>query len=95
MIKTALLINNEIVDLEPQMSWPPKEDYLNPSRANEYIPYLLDVFFFLENRLTVRAVRREKKAERIFRTRYCFFCYEWGCENSKKYVVSFCCKDPV
>ena len=44
VVKTALLINNEIKDLEPQMSWPPKEDDLKPSRANHYIPYLLDVF---------------------------------------------------
>ena len=43
MIKTALLINNEIKDLESQMSWPPKEEYLNSSRANEYIPY--HIFF--------------------------------------------------
>ena len=26
------------------MSWPPKEDDVKPSRANDYIPYLLDVF---------------------------------------------------
>ena len=44
VIKTTLLINNEIKDLEPQMSWPPEEDNLKPSRANYYIPYLLDVF---------------------------------------------------
>ena len=34
----------EIKNLEPQMSWPPKEDDLKPSRANDYILYLLDVF---------------------------------------------------
>ena len=27
--------------------------------------------------------KKNNKAERIFRTGYCFFCYEWGCENSK------------
>ena len=44
VIKIALLINNEIKDLEPQVSWPPKEGDLKPSRANDYLPYLLDVF---------------------------------------------------
>ena len=38
-IKTALLINNEIKDLEPQMSRPPKEDVFKPRTAN-----ILDVF---------------------------------------------------
>ena len=98
--RDALLINNEIKDLEPQMSWPPKEDDLKPSRANDYVPYLLDVFLtvlqFLGNRSTVIAVRQKNnKAERIFWTGYCFFCYEWGCENSKKRVFSFCCKGPL
>ena len=41
--KTALLIKNEIKDLEPQLPWLPKEDNLKPSRANDYISYLLEV----------------------------------------------------
>ena len=44
MIKISRLLNNEIKDLNPQMSWPPKEDDLKPSRTNDYIPHLLDVF---------------------------------------------------
>ena len=44
VIKTARLLNNEIKDLNPQMSWPPKEDDLKPSRTNDYIPHLLDLF---------------------------------------------------
>ena len=88
VIKIASLINNEIKDLEPQISWPPKEDDLKPSRANDYIPYLLDVFLAVlisGKLLDSNSSRTEKnnKAERIFRTGYCFFCYEWGCENSK------------
>lgn len=44
VIKIALLINNEIKDLNPQMSWLPKEHDLKPSRINDYIPHLPDVF---------------------------------------------------
>ena len=44
VIKTALLIKNEIKDLELQMSWPPREHDFKPSGTNDYIPYLFDVF---------------------------------------------------
>ena len=44
VIKIALLINNEIKDLNPQMPWPPKEHDLKPSRINDYIPHLLHIF---------------------------------------------------
>lgn len=44
VIKVARLLNSEIKDLSPQMSWPPKEDDLKPGRTNDYIPHLLDVF---------------------------------------------------
>ena len=44
MIQIARLINDEIKDLNPKMSWPPKEDDLKPSRITDYIPRLLDVF---------------------------------------------------
>ena len=44
VIQIARLINDEIKDLHPQMSWPPKEDDLKPSRTTDYIPHLLDVF---------------------------------------------------
>ena len=44
VIQIARLINDEIKDLNPQMSWMPKEDDLKPSRTTDYIPHLLDVF---------------------------------------------------
>ena len=44
MIKIARLLNNEIKNLNPQMSWPPNEDDLKLSRTNDYIPHLIDVF---------------------------------------------------
>lgn len=44
VIQIARLINDEIKDLNPQMSWPSKEDDLKPSRTTDYIPHLLDVF---------------------------------------------------
>ena len=44
VIQIARLINDEIKDLNPKMSWPPKEDDLKPSRITDYIPRLLDVF---------------------------------------------------
>ena len=44
VIQIARLINDEIKDLNPQMSWSPKEDDLKPSRTTDYIPHLLDVF---------------------------------------------------
>ena len=47
VIKIAQLLNNEIKDLNPQMSWLPKEDDLKPSRTNDYIPHLLDVFLIV------------------------------------------------
>ena len=84
MIKTALLISNEIKDLEPQMCWPPKEDDLKPSsRAKDYIPNLLDVFLTVlisGKSLDSDSSRTEKnnKAERIFRTGYCFFLLRMG-----------------
>ena len=100
MIKTALLINNEIKDLEPQMSWPPKEDDLKPSEAKDYIPYLLDVFFTVlisGKSLDSESSRTEKtmRLKESFGQDIVFYCYEWGCANSKKRVVSFCCKGPV
>ena len=66
MIQIAQLINNEIRDLNPQMSLPPKEDDLKPSRTSDYIPHLLDVFLAVlitgkslnsENSSTERTVR--------------------------------------
>ena len=44
VIQISRLINDEIKDLNPQMSWMPKEDDLKPSRTTDYIPHLLDVF---------------------------------------------------
>ena len=44
VIKTARLLNKEIKDLDPQMSWPPKDDDLKPDRTDDYIPHLLNVF---------------------------------------------------
>ena len=45
MTKISRFIHNEVKDLNPQMSWPPKEDDLKPSGTNDYILHLLDVFF--------------------------------------------------
>ena len=44
MIQIARLINDEIKDLNPLMSWQPEEDDLKPSITTDYIPHLLDVF---------------------------------------------------
>ena len=43
VIQIARLINDEIKDLNPLMSWPPEEDDLKPSITTDYIPHLLDV----------------------------------------------------
>ena len=77
------------------MSWPPKGDDLKPIRTIDYIPHLL-VFsgksLESESCSTERTIgEKEPYAQDI-----AFFCYEWGrCENSKKRVISFCCKGPV
>lgn len=44
VIKVARIINDEIKDLNPQMSWPPKEEDLKPKKISDYIPHVLDVF---------------------------------------------------
>lgn len=97
VIQIARLINDEIKDLNPQMSWPPKEDDLKPSRTTDYIPHLLDVFLTVlitgksldsESSSTERTIRlKESFAQDIV-----FSCYKWGCKNSKKRVISSCCK---
>ena len=76
MIKTALLINKEIKDLEPQMSRPPKEDDLKPSTAN-----ILDVFMtvlIFGKSLDNESSRSEKIIRLKFRTRYCFSLLRMG-----------------
>ena len=75
VIKAARLLNNEIKNLNPQMSWPPKEDDLIPSRINAYIPHLVDLFLTVlisgkpldsENCCTERTIRlKESFAEDI------------------------------
>jgi len=71
VIKTARLINNKIKDLEPQMSWPPKEDDVKPSRANDYIPYLLDVFSTVL--ISGKSLDSESsKTEKTIRLKECF-----------------------
>jgi len=81
VIKTTGFIHNEIKDLNPQMSWPPKEDDLKPSRTSDYIPHLLDVFLTVlisgksldgESSSTERTIRlKESFAQDIV-----FFCYQ-------------------
>jgi hypothetical protein len=44
IIKVAKILNNEIKAMQPQMSWPPKEDDLKPIMVPKYIPHLLDLF---------------------------------------------------
>ena len=84
VIKTARLLNNEIKYLNPQMSWPPKEADLKPSRNNDYIPHLLDLFLTVlisgkpldsENCRTERTIRLKES----FTQDIVFFCHEWGC----------------
>lgn len=42
VINLARVINNETEELNPQMSWPPKEDDFD--RTRDYISHLLRVF---------------------------------------------------
>jgi hypothetical protein len=44
IIKVAKILNNEVKAMQPQMSWPPKEDDLKPNMVPKYIPHLLDMF---------------------------------------------------
>ena len=67
----ARLINDEIKDLNPQMSWPSKEDDLKPSRTTDYIPHLLDVF--LTGLITGKSLDSESSsAERTTRLKESF-----------------------
>ena len=80
VIQISRLINDEIKDLNPQMSWMPKEDDLKPSRTTDYIPHLLDVF--LTVLITGKSLDSESSSTEI----------TISCKNSKKRVISFCCK---
>ena len=44
VIRVARLLNSEVRNLQPQMSWPPNEEELTPDKIPSYIPHLLDVF---------------------------------------------------
>ncbi len=44
VINAARLINDEIKHLQPQTSWPPREDDLKPEKTGACIPHLLDLF---------------------------------------------------
>ena len=71
VIQIARLINDEIKDLNPQMSWPSKEDDLKPSRTTDYIPHLLDVF--LTGLITGKSLESESSsAERTTRLKESF-----------------------
>ena len=71
VIQIARLINDEIKDLNPQMSWPSKEDDLKPSRTTDYIPHLLDVF--LTGLITGKSLDSESSsAERTTRLKESF-----------------------
>ena len=71
VIQIARLINDEIKDLNPQMSWPSKEDDLKPSRTTDYIPHLLDVF--LTGLMTGKSLDSESSsAERTTRLKESF-----------------------
>ena len=66
-----MTINDEIKDLNPQMSWPPKEDDLKPSRTTDYLPHLLDVF--LTALITGKSLNSESSStERTIRLKESF-----------------------
>ena len=71
VIQIAQVINNEIRDLNPQMSLPPREDDLKPSRITDYIPHPLDVF--LTVLITGKSLNSESSnAERTIRLKESF-----------------------
>ena len=71
VIQIARLINDEKKDLNRQMSWPPKEDDLKPSRTTDYIPHLLDVF--LTGLITGKSLDSESSStERTIRLKESF-----------------------
>ena len=45
VIMVAKLLHGEIKNQTPQMSWPPQESELNPTKTKSYIPHMLNVFF--------------------------------------------------
>lgn len=91
VIQIARLINDEIKDLNPQMSWPSKEDDLKPSRTTDYIPHLLDVF--LTGLITGKSLESESSsAERTTRLKESFaqdiaFSVTNGVEKTPKSVL--------
>ena len=91
VIQIARLINDEIKDLNPQMSWPSKEDDLKPSRTTDYIPHLLDVF--LTGLITGKSLDSESSsAERTTRLKESFaqdiaFSVTNGVEKTPKGVL--------
>ena len=96
VIQIARLINDEIKDLNRQMSWPPKEDDLKPSRTTDYIPHLLDVF--LTVLITGKSLdSKSSSTERTIRLKESFaqdivFSVTNGVVKTPKSVISFCCK---
>lgn len=91
VIQIARLINDEIKDLNPQMSWLPKEDDLKPSRTTDYIPHLLDVF--LTRLITGKSLDSESSStERTIRLKESFaqdivFSVTNGVEKTPKSVL--------
>lgn len=91
VIQIARLINDEIKDLNRQMSWPSKEDDLKPSRTTDYIPHLLDVF--LTGLITGKSLDSESSsAERTTRLKESFaqdiaFSVTNGVEKTPKSVL--------
>ena len=91
VIQIARLINDEIKDLNPQMSWSPKEDDLKPSRTTDYIPHLLDVF--LTGLITGKSLDSESSStERTIRLKESFaqdivFSVTNGVEKTPKSVL--------
>ena len=91
VIQIARLINDEIKDLNPQMSWSPEEDDLKPSRTTDYIPHLLDVF--LTGLITGKSLDSESSsAERTTRLKESFaqdiaFSVTNGVEKTPKSVL--------
>ena len=83
-------------DLNPQMSWPPKEDDLKSIRTIDYIPHLLVFSGKSLERESCFTERTISEKESFAQDIAFFFCYERGRrENSKKRVISFCCKGAV
>ena len=91
VIQIARLINDEIKDLNPQMSWSPKEDDLKPSRTTDYIPHLLDVF--LTGLITGKSLDSESSStERTIKLKESFaqdivFSVTNGVEKTPKSVL--------